>query len=120
MFPEKLLINLLVYGWRVFRLIFLGGGWRAPAVQTAIVEEARNHRGNYGNGLAWMTALALLLIGLPLANTDPAFKTAAGTDIQALWHEVANMLDLEIHPAAAAPIHENPVNTREQHTHDSV
>jgi hypothetical protein len=116
MFPEKLLINLFVFGWRMF----FGAGRRAPAIETAIIQEARIHRGNYGNGLAWMTALALILVGLPLANTDPAFKTAAGTDIEALWHAVANTLDLEIHPAAAGPIHENPVNPREQHARGSV
>ena len=89
MFSEKLLVGVLTLGWRLVRavaLLALGGSRRPALTQTAIPEGyiMPRQRGRFGDSLTWITVLALLVIGIPLANADPEFKANATHGFQAL------------------------------------
>jgi len=89
MFSEKLLVGALMLGWRLIRVLglFALGGSRRPALaeETASARYAlAPRRGGFGDALIWITVLALIVIGIPLASADPAFKAAAGHNLQAL------------------------------------
>ena len=91
MFSEKILINVLVFAWKLFRFMLLGARKRKLVTQTALADSYPGpRRANYGSGLTWMTVLALIVIGIPLANADPDFRTIAGHDVQSLVHAVAD------------------------------
>ena len=85
---EKILISVLLLGWRLLRVVgpLLIGREAAVADTESLVMDAAApiRRANYMDGLLWITVLALLGIGVPLASADAEFAQARSQDLGAL------------------------------------
>ncbi len=94
MFTEKLVVSLLMFCWKFMGFVFLGFPRQKVAVESVIAEaySAPKRRSRYVGGLIRMTFLALLTIGVPLADTDPQFKTNAGYHAETLIRAVVSPL----------------------------
>jgi hypothetical protein len=89
MVSEKLLVGLLTLGWKFLGFVFLGSRRQRIAAETMIGTVYRKpRRASYANGLIWMTALALIAIGVPLVDADPRFNTHIIQHALALLHVI--------------------------------
>ena len=87
MFPGKVLVTLLLFGWRVARVcgpLFLHGHLGNAVEAASFAEGGLSKRSRYLDGFAWTTLLTVLAIGVPLAMSDHRFMAAHQKDFNAL------------------------------------
>lgn len=95
MVSDKMIVSVLLLGWRAVRvlaLLLFGSRNRAATAQAAFSAVSRPHRTGFQRGLTWTMVAALLAIGVPLANTDREFKERAVRDVQVIAQLVAKAL----------------------------
>src|SRR5262245_44298370 len=86
MLSEKLLIGVLLLGWRLIRFIGMLPFRRGQVFASTGVydDSSRVRRSSSGSGLIWTTVLALLFVGVPLARSDEHFMAGVEHNISQL------------------------------------
>src|SRR5262245_27058955 len=97
MLTEKIVVGAFMLIWRVIRVLGLLaiGGRRQPAIANTQAAEAywSPPRRAFGDSMTWVTVLALMGIGIPLATTDPAFTATATQNIHTIIQLASQIAD---------------------------